>query len=739
MFVSINLSSQIRIYPKLNQSDTIDFGIRYYQNDEVVRYVTIENNSEDTLFIGEVAPTFATVFASGYGDTHFSFVKRSNSSQRFNPNTKTDVALRFFDHPDLPSNQRIGEMGSFLLIGLAKDLNNPNSLVYKDTFFLYGVSSNLFFDIYKDTVSFGNVFIDSDNLLTREIILRNNSPNPFIDVTKADFEVVTSITKGEEFFVDGLELPLKLASRTNPGQDPELARVRYKPKDKGADTALYTFRGEITGSQKDTIIDRTCLISGFGIDFSYGLVSSNFPISNSPISINLGDVKTNEVIDINAIIQNLSNIDFELVNATFSDDFISSTFSDFDNNLSIDETLNLSFKFKTNSKGLFTTQLLIETDLKDKGIGGFQENKHKYIKVNVLGRGIEPRLNIGVDTLDLGIISSYGSCESIREIEIPLRNSGNYDLEILDFGTNDNINYLINIEENKFIIPENEFARLKLIFSPSDVNAYGEYYVDVYLVTNQSKPNDTVRFTAKINLVRAGDVDLRIPNINFKPGNKIKVPILIAQGNIDISNQFNFTLSYDPSLIRLNSFTTTNTASENTDNLIQINGKEGRKDINIIKPTPMFFNDSDTLINFIFDTYVGYDRESSIIIENPKFADANCDDLFPITISSGRVRADSLANIDEIFYDFSGIIVIPQSQIPANDFVVYKIKSNLENTLVSIKLINLNSKVLQEKSIVLNKNESEIFFNLSEITSGSYYIHISYLDKIKVLPLNVIK
>ncbi len=729
----------MKIYPKLNQGDTIDFGIRYYQNDEVIRFVTVENNTPDTLFMGDIAPTFATVFASGFGETHFSFVKRATNPQRFEPNSKVDIALRFFDHPDLPLAQRIGKMGAFLFIGLAKDLSNPNSLVYQDTFFLYGVSSNLFFDITPDTLSFGNVFIDSDNLLSKEIILRNNSSEPFIEVTRAEFEVKTSITKGDEFFVENLILPIRLASRTNPGQEPELVRVRYKPNDRGADTATYTFRGEVKDGVNDTIIDRTCVISGFGIDFNYGLISSNYPLSNNPSTIDLGDIKTNEDIDINLIIQNLSNISIGIENAKILNEFVSSTFSDLQNILDINESLNLSLKFKTSIKGIFNTQILIETDLENRNIGGFQEGKHKYIRINLRGRGIEPRLNLGFDTLNLGTISSYGSCESRREIEIPLRNSGNFDLEILDFGTDDIINYSINIEENRYIIAENESAILKLIFSPIDLNNYREYFVNVFLITNQSKPDDTVRFTARANLVRANEVNLDIPNINFKPGNRIKVPILINQGNIDISNQFNFVLSYNPTLIRLNSFVTTNTASENADNLIQISGEEGRKTVSILKPSPLFFTNEDTLINFIFDTYVGFDRESSIVIETPKFSDINCDDLFPINFSSGRVRADSVANIDEIYYDFSGLIVTPQSQIPASNFISYKIESNVKDFVINLTLLDIHSRIIKTDIIEMQSYEKEIFIDLSDFTSGTYYIHLTYADKHKYLPLIIIK
>lgn len=732
------MKADVKIYPKFEVSDTIDFAIRFYKNDKVIRHIIIENNTEDTLFLGNVAPTFATVFAQGYGDTHFAFEKDvASSSQRILPNDKFELALAFSDNISIPKNQEVGEMAAILYIGLSKDLQKPNTLVYQDTFFLKGKTTDLFFDIYKDTISFDSVFIDTDRLITKQLFFRNNSTYDFVDIISQDFKVITSITNGQEFFPELINIPFKLASRTNPGSEPELTNIRYKPKDRGADTAFYSFTPSIEGVINDSIQSRTCLITGYGVDFNYSIINSNYQFSNFPPTIDLGDIKTNEIVNISAIIQNLSNINFTVLSATFNNDNLSGSFTNLNEYIEINDNLSINFELLVKEKGFFQSELLLETDLQNRKINGFQENKHKYIRIKLIGRGIEPRLNLPFDTLDIGSISSFGPCETKRESKIKLNNSGNYILEIKDYYINDN-NFSITIDEK--LINEGNFSTLNLTFQPIDIKKYGEYYATIYLITNQSKPKDTISFVVKANLIQANQVTLKIPDVKFKPGSMIKVPILLNQSNISSSDRFTAQLTYKPTLIQFSHFSTLNTSSLNSDNLTTITGEEGIKNISILMPQPNYFTNSDTLINLYFNTSIGYDKESNLILSSTKFADASCDDLLPIEFISGLVLADSIPNIDQIFYDFSNKILASVTPNPIiNNFTLNLSQINLVSNKLEISIVDAFGNQINHLNFDFNSNNESIDFNTSNFQSGIYFIKIISGNSIDNIPIIVTK
>jgi len=738
VFVSLKLNANVKIYPKSEVSDSIDFGIRFYKNDKVIRYIVIENNTPDTLYLGNVAPTFATVIAKGYGDTHFAFEKNvPSSSKRFLPNEKYELALAFSDNLSIPQVEEIGEMAAFLYIGLSKDLQDPNTLVFQDTFFLYGRATDLFFDIYKDTISFDSVFIDTDQLITKQIYFRNNSTFDFVDIISQSFTVKTSITNGQEFFPELINIPFKLASRTNPGNEPELTNIRYKPNDRGADTALYSFTADLPFFDNDSLIKRTSQITGFGADFKYSIIESNHQFTNIPSAIDLGDVRTNESISISAIIQNISNINFNINSATINSQNISSTFSKLNKYLKIDDKFDINFDLLIKEKGIFDSELLIETDLIKHKISGFQENKHKYIRIKLTGRGIEPRLNIPSDTLDLGTISSFGPCETERSSELKLVNSGNVNLEIIDYFI-DNNNFRIEID--RYLIEEGDFATLNLTFQPLDIKKYGVYLSTIYLITNQSKPKDTVRIIVKANLIQANEVMLSIPNIKFKPGSLIKVPILLSQSNISNSDRFIAKLTYNPTLIQFSTFSTLNTSSLNSDNLTTISGNEGSKNISILMPQPNSFVNSDTLINLYFNTFIGYDKESTLILESPKFADANCDDLLPISIKSGKVTADSIPNIDQIYYNFENKVITTVTPNPViNNFYLNINKSESKSQTVNISISNSFGHHIYTDYYTLNNEIEKIYFNTTNYPSGIYFVEIISDDSINNIPIIISK
>lgn len=727
VFVSYNSNSQVKIYPKLAISDTIDFGMRFFQNDEVTRIIVIENNSDDTLYMGNVAPTFATVEAQGYGDTHLAFDKSGPSEILFPPSTKKEINLKFFNHPNLI--QEKGPMGAFLYIGLSRRLNDPTSLISQDTFFLYGRASEKIFTQYDNNINFDSTFINSNRIIERNIHFRNNSTKNFIKLTDLEYNLFTSITNGIEFLYEEPNFPISLASRTEPGAEPELIKIRYAPKDRGFDSCRFIFKADIEDVAPDTITDYivfdTTTVTGFGVGLEYEITNSNYNFSNDDeLTIELGDVRVNEVNQLNLSLLNKSNTTIN-IDSIFTLDSLMNIESDIAN-IDINKSVDFNLDFKVTRRGLFNQVLFLKTDFENRNINGYEDVKHGYLKIKLIGKGIEPSVKIPFDTLDIGTITYFGDCNKVIDYDLDLRNTGNDILEIKDYYISDAFNFSLNLD--KQILSENEQFELNFNFDPPNKNNFQDYTCQVTLITNISPPNDTLKFYITASFVRTSETELAISEIKFKPGNIVSVPIILNYGNIENSNRFSSTLSYNNELIRYSSIVNKETASENSDNLNSIIEDNGKLYVNLFMPSNSYFNASDTLCILNFDTFIAKDKSTSFIIENSFFGDNDCENIIPIKFQSGILTADSIPNIDNIYYNFTNSFNIYPN--PTNNELNIDLidETNINNT--ELKIFDIYGNIVFTK--IINNKYSKI--NIGHFNTGVYYINIddNLIDKIIV-------
>lgn len=727
LYVSTTLFSQIKVYPKIINSDTIDFGIRYFENDEVIRNIVIENNSNDTLFIGNVAPTFATVEAKGFGDTHLAFDRNDNKEFKIIPNSTKELELKFFNNENLIQNK--GNMAAFLYIGLAKRLNDPNSLVYQDTFFLYGRASEKLFTVYDKEINFDSTFINSNIAIEKNIYFRNNSDFNFIKFVDLEFDLFTSQTKGVEFIYLTPNFPILLASKSVPGQAPENLLIKYHPKDIGFDSCRFIFKADLGEFLTDSIVYDTSIVKGYGVQFDYELVNTNFNFSNVPfIEVNLGDIRTNEFINFNFEIKNKSNTIINIDSVFFESEKITINSDNHINNIGLNESVNFDYEIMLKEKGLFEETLLLRTDFNKRNILGYDNKSFGFVKLKLKGRGIEPRINIPFDTLYLGNVNLSPECDDIISYKLSLENIGNSELEIIDYIIEDIINF--NVEIEKEIINENDKLNIDILFDPINKNNFKNYVSKITLITNMSSPNDSISFYISANLIKSTEVNLSIESLKFKPGNQIKIPINISNGNITSSNRFSGTLSFDNKLLDFVELSTDNTAIEDSDNFNNIIELDGKVYLDIQMPSGIQFKNKTIFLKIIFDTYISTDRNSSIIIENPKFGNLDCDNIFPVTLQSSIVTADSIPNIDNIYYDFSNKIEVNLFPNPSNSIINLELYIN--NEKIDISKIELFDIFGSKVSCNIIYNNGFTYLDLSELQIGVYHLKVNdiYYSKI---------
>ncbi len=727
VFVSIKVEAQVKIYPKETASDTIDFGMRYFENEEILRSVVVENNTNDTLYMGNVAPTFATVEAVGYGDTHLAFDKADNIEKIFLPFTKQEVNLKFYNDVNLIQDK--GNMASYLFIGLVKKIDDPNSLIFQDTFFLFGRASDKLFTLYDNYIEFDSTFVGSNQVIEKSLFFRNNSKVNFVRLASYEYDLFTSQTNGEEFIFDEPNFPILLASRTNPKQAPELIKIRYSPKDIGFDSCRFIFNADLNDIIKDSIARDTSIITGYGVKLDYEITNSNFSFSNeSELEIDLGDVKTNKFLDLNFELLNNSNVIINIDSLIIIDSNVVITSLKEIYSINTSEKDFFQLKFLTKQKGLFNYKLLLKTDFGRRKISGFEEIKHKYLKVSIKGKGIEPSLVIPFDTLNLGNISSFGQCNDSILYTFSLKNSGNDMLEILDYYIEDPINF--NFYIDKQIVNVNDNVEFKVTFNPFNKNDFRKYETRVVLITNMSSPRDSLVFYINANFIKSSSTELKIPNFHFKPGSQINIPVLVNFGNLTLSNRFSTTLTFDNELLKFNKLINENTASVNSDNTNYVIENDKGIILNIQMPSNQYFTNSDTLCILNFDTFIARERSTIFVMEDPTFGDNDCDNMLPISYISGKISADSIPNIDNIFYNFEDKIKVSTFPNPVRSVININLSKEHKSfneidltTLHIIKIFNMLGNIVYST----NFKGNNFSLDVNDFNFGTYYISVDEL------------
>lgn len=137
-----------------------------------------------------------------------------------------------------------------------------------------------------------------------------------------------------------------------------------------------------------------------------------------------------------------------------------------------------------------------------------------------------------------------------------------------------------------------------------------------------------------------------------------------------------------------------------------------------------YFKESDTLINLIFNTFIGNKISTPLSIINPIFGDGICKGiLIPQTIN-GLFTIDSICGLTEKLINSSSLpFFIGEFQPnPSNEFTYlnYQIKSEI---VIEISLFNqIGDKIKTIYSGLIQSGLYEIQINTSELSSGIYFL-----------------
>lgn len=745
LLITLNVtlwSQDIRIYFEDDpEAKRIDFGMRYFIDDQVVRTFVIENNSNNVVYTGDQLPTNGTFELSSGDDRFVHFVNVERGIEEIPPGARIKRQIVFFPNNDQATDS-IGFMEGKLALGVSLS-PSANSVLDTVQFNVFGIATDKKIDMWPKNLDLDSIYVNHPTGIETEINFRNNYTEK-LSIESQELEVVTSELAGKEFFIEDLVFPVELQPRTDPGNGIEKNIISYKPSDIGPDTAYYRIFTKPEGDFSDSTEIIETRITGFGVEQEFQLKNCNHSfeqIEKNVIKINVGRVALGQTININGELENTGNFEPVII-----DQFIQNSFT----YLIIDSVLNSNEKFNkeqvdyfeisvvASERGDFQIDYVIQTDLLDRNIRAIPNQDLSRIYFQISGNATQASIFVNQDTLYFGSLSLSETCPNSNSRQMFIKNTGNDVLQFDIYPETDALGIFdVQINDEDRIIDPSETVSATVRFQPVDIR---EYDYDLIIESNLFGIDSLKRIPMIGEGVEPLPTIFATEDQSFFPGTRIDVPILVEGERIEISDRFDATLAYNPSLLVFDGFTTIGTASENSDNYSDINSNDinGELTIDINMPSPQNFDSKDTLIVFHFRTFLGNSLNTSITVENPRFGGDNCDDLVDVELQNGLFELDSLCGLAYKVDRLNNSSMSFLAPNPANDKISFTFFSN-ENQVVEVYIQDaLGNTVYRESSeVIVGMNPIEL--DLKDLNPGSYFTNVICKNELHTRKFNIIK
>jgi len=637
----------------------------------------------------------------------------------------------------------LGRKESMLKIGLVQ-VNDTNKVVVSNIFKLIARKTVRFVEGFDEVISFDTVMVGSSQDVSRTFSVRNtqNQPLPIVSTRDTLLSQAGSI---KEFIFEQKIFPISLQPK-NTTLD---WSFNYSPKDMGSDTALFIVNFLPDPSNKPDSTD-FCFVKviGTGGRQELKIEQANANFSSDTIFVGNVSIRTGKLLNI--ILGNRGNIPFGCkeqyaINTTTgelsSELIITNKFLDKIGHLPPNTSSNVAFEIKPSSRGFFSIKYVIENDISNRNILGVQASDRE-LAFYIVGRAVEPEISVLMDTINFGSVvysgDIYGDCPSQKDTLLRILNIGNIDLNINDIILEDNFNF--SVSERELIIAGNSEKRIEVSFH----SAYPpqEHFAKMFVVSNSTPPLDTLIIYLRAQSTPPILANLSIPDsIKSRPGTMIEIPIVLSHELYNPSiyaKYYDLTLTYNPTLLKYDNRRTLGTASEGASvNISEIK----RGSIRIQANANASLLPRDTLIYLTFKTYLGDMISTEIAIFNPMFGSDNCKRVIDTKIQNGSFSLDSVCGLPfkAIPQNFASTIVKSLSPNPASDIItIYFNKEHIAlQESIYLELINsfANRVIYQD----VNLSDYNLTLDISQLSSGIYFLKIVNSDLIEVIPIVIRK
>ncbi len=679
-----------------------------YVGDAINSRFVVENLSDQTYQIYEVKPTYG-IFRSPIELIADEFLSYRTLNTNFpiyvSGKSKINIEVQYKADSNL-TVYPLGWYNADLLIGMSAE---PDTNVVLDKKFnLLTKKSKLYIDGYDDRIIFDSTYINPPIPQVKDWKFKSIFQDS-LQVTNQNFTLSTAKIADNEFFPEFFEInPLFLKK-----YDALNLRIGYKPRNIGIDSGRIEMHYLKNGNDEFAAVN----IIGIGVQQKLQLINSNYNFYSDTLF--LGNIPANKDVLISLDILNASNfainnISEKLINQ--NPDYVKVDFEIISkmqkSTKYIDSGLTESVELRVNvqDRGNFELKYVIESDIENRFL--FVPQNAKYKIITIIGRAVEPKIQVSNDIVDFEKVYLYlPYCQSRKDTSIRIRNIGNDTLRI------NKVELVLQKPQpafaclnNELTINPNESAEIQLTFEPTSPQFYS---TDLILHNNSSTPNYTLSLVG--TSITPAVAKLSIDTFRIRPGSVLLIPIK-TDSNIVFANNFSDTLYYNRSILHYVGYEVENTASRQPLDFLNITESlDGKLAINIRKPNKTNFLLNENLIILKFNTFLGNSPSTSISFSNPQLGNEYCEkslNLIKDNIINGTVILDSICGIDLKAYP-----ILVQSINYKNDKIEFHYEI-LSKTNLSYQIYDAIG------NLIYSKNEVEY-----EPNSYSDIINIDYLSK----------
>ncbi len=591
------------------------------------------------------------------------------------------------------------------------------------------------------TLAFDSVYINPNPVPTLKYSIRN--------VTPAEIAIDSQVTRQRTSLITN---PPELRVDVHPvvvfaGRESVEWIARYTPADTGLDAISFSVYYKATDSTSaDPIVVE---ISGVGVEQRLQIVSAvGAPAtlkdvrdtSGGNIVVDFGEVPANGTSYVATIIvRNTGNLNLgydDEINIGGERDTaalkIRTPWSggrgrgarrgDFD---------TLVVTFTPTSSGEHRSAYVLTTDIKRRTIKGIPDGANTYT-VYLRGFGERPQLQAPA-LIDFGTIVHLPGCPSVAERPLRIANVGNATLFVDSITIAQGIG-TVNIGGTlNFAIGIGGSVELPVRYSTVAVGADSGV---ITLWTNALTSRVDVLYRAMV--VPRDSMAVAIPtDIKARPGTLVNIPVLVDASAVGLTNVTSFTLAFDPSLLRFSALRTQGTASAGATVIRAQESPPGILNVTLDKTSN--FSSNDTLVNLLFDTFLGtqISTELSIANETTTFGNDGCPSVLNVRTTSGVFSLDSICGLS---YKTSGSVRSIQAAVYPNPAVdatsIALIVHDTTHVVITLRDA-LGRSVLQVYTDVMQPGTYIVPLDLRGQQAATYYVDVRTTFSSRTVPLVV--
>lgn len=492
-------------------------------------------------------------------------------------------------------------------------------------------------------IAYDSVYVNPQPSAPSALFYVDNAVSQRIPVDRQIFQMQTAVVGLPEIEVD------MFPSVEFGPQDSVVWTTRYKPYNRGLDSAhfLIVYRPDVT-AQPDTVIGK---ISGVGVEQQLSLTSATgntFPVTTNGDTIDFGPTLTDGLgVSARIIVRNDGNLNIGVVSeeeiGTMRDttSFIVLRSLAFDGptiRTSAFDTLDVTFIPR--DAGDYRIRYVVSTDLLQRGISGVPDGaqtKQWYFK----GFGQRPQIQVTPSELAFGTVVLLSSCTSTVERTFSVRNVGNAELRV------DSIRVTpatarMTVSPASFRLAPSESQVVRCIFEPDTI---GQERGEIILWTNSLVRSYAIPYSADV--VTPDTVVVSFPvETMARPGSEVTLAVSATARAIATVDRCILAVNFNPSLLRYRGVLQSATASEGS--LLVSATEQPRGSLVLELRAPSNFLERPTLINIIFDSFLGEQASTDISFINDatSFGNEGCRSVLSVVSESGTFQLDSLCGLD---------------------------------------------------------------------------------------------